>query len=63
MGTKASGIVGHVRGWDIGARVNVDEYDGQDVVTVVLTGGINGGEGEICLGQYVIDEAGEIERR
>ena len=40
MGTPASGITGHIRGWNVGVRVEmgVDE-DGQDVVRVYATGG------------------------
>lgn len=40
MGTKDSGIFGHIRGWSVGARVimSVDE-DGKDICTVYLTGG------------------------
>ncbi len=40
-GTKQSGITGHVRGWNIGARVSVHHEDGIDYVTVYRTGGSN----------------------
>jgi len=40
QGTNASGIVGHIRGWNIGARIEcfVDS-EGKDAVKVTLTGG------------------------
>ena len=42
MGTASSGIYGHIRGWDIGARVDCDPStpdQNTDEVTVTLTGG------------------------
>lgn len=42
MGTANSGISGHIRGWDFGARVTCYvNRDGEDCVRVVLTGGSN----------------------
>jgi hypothetical protein len=41
MGTPNSGISAHVRGWNIGAHVQVDDEDGEDVVFVRATGGSN----------------------
>ena len=43
QGTANSGIQGHIRGWNIGARVicYVDE-NGEDRVSVLMTGGSNG---------------------
>lgn len=43
MGSKGSGIAGHVRGWHTGARVScyVDE-EGRDVVQVCATHGSSG---------------------
>lgn len=42
-GTKGSGIRSHVRGWNVGCRVDcfVDEH-GEDCVRVYITGGSNG---------------------
>jgi len=43
MGTKASGIEGHIRGWSVGARV-VIQYNpatGKDDVFVYKTSGSN----------------------
>ena len=44
-GTKKSGIQGHIRGWNIGARVtcHYNEQTGQDEVTVYKTSGSGGG--------------------
>jgi archaellum component FlaG (FlaF/FlaG flagellin family) len=43
MGTTASGMSGHVRGWNIGARVVMDvAQNGEDRVTVYLTSGSSG---------------------
>lgn len=41
-GNKQNGLTGHIRGWDIGGRIDVyvDEY-GRDVVGFILTGGSN----------------------
>ncbi len=41
-GTAKSGIKGHIRGWNLGVRVDfyVDEYN-NDVCNVILTGGSN----------------------
>jgi len=44
-GTKNSGITGHLRGWNLGAMVNVwyDEKSGEDRVEVFITNGSYGG--------------------
>lgn len=43
IGTKASGIRGHIRGWDAGFRVDgyYDPDTGVDVFMVYATGGSN----------------------
>lgn len=43
MGTKSSGISGHIRGWNVGARVVVSHEDGVDIVRVWKTGGSSDG--------------------
>lgn len=46
MGTKSSGIWGHIRGWDIGCKVVCyHTADGKDRMDVFLTHGSNGGIG------------------
>ena len=43
MGTASSGMSGHVRGWSLGARVEMDtDSEGRDRLTVYRTGGSNG---------------------
>ena len=44
-GTKKSGMTAHIRGWNIGVRVNIrhDEKSGKDFYTIYETGGSNGG--------------------
>jgi len=41
-GTANSGIKAHVRGWDIGGMVTVENVNGEDVVHFYVTGGSNG---------------------
>lgn len=41
-GTKNSGIYGHIRGWDVGCKVECDHINGQDVIRVYKTSGSNG---------------------
>jgi hypothetical protein len=41
MGSKDSGITGHIRGWNVGARVTVEHVDGSDFVRVYRTTGSN----------------------
>jgi len=53
MGSKASGIEGHVRGWHIGARVSCYVGDdGRDHVRISLTGGSSGSSESIFLGDF-----------
>ena len=43
MGTKDSGISGHIRGWNIGASVYMSVgLDGKDICTVYITSGSSG---------------------
>lgn len=40
QGTPKSGIEGHIRGWDIGAKISCwVNKEGKDVVQVAITGG------------------------
>lgn len=62
MGTKNSGIWGHIRGWDVGVEVvgGVDS-EGNDVFTVYATGGSNGRESNKTMIAYVsTDDDGNI---
>lgn len=46
-GGASSGVTAHVRGWRIGARVEVVDVNGKDVVRVYKTGGSNDPSGEL----------------
>ena len=52
MGSKDSGISGHIRGWDIGCSVYCNEVDGEDHVSIRLTSGSNGNGSGKCLGTW-----------
>ena len=52
MGTKNSGIDGHIRGWSIGARVTMRHINGEDVCSIELTGGSNGYGSSKHLGNF-----------
>lgn len=39
LGTKQSGMWAHVRGWDIGVRIDIMHRDGRDIIMVYKTGG------------------------
>ena len=53
MGTKTSGISGHVRGWNMGIRVcGYVNSDGQDAFKVYLTGGSNGHQSDVVVGDF-----------
>ena len=48
MGTKNSGFYAHIRGWNIGIRVELSvDKDGNDLISVYKTGGSNYGGGEL----------------
>lgn len=42
-GTKQSGIMGHIRGWNVGVSVTIeyDKENDRDIVRVYKTGGSN----------------------
>jgi hypothetical protein len=43
QGTPKSGIAGHVRGWDVGAAVEIRAIGEIDIVYIYATEGSNGG--------------------
>jgi hypothetical protein len=60
LGTAKTGIQGHIRGWDIGAKVMMDvTSDDKDVVEVYITRGSNGRGPSLFLGRFEIKD-GEI---
>lgn len=58
MGTKNSGIEGHIRGWNVGAKVymSYNEETKQDECTVYLTSGSHGGGYSHPLGTFTVDD-------
>lgn len=53
VGTKNSGLSGHIRGWNVGCRVQLSTNDkDEDICTVILTGGSNGSEREVQFGTF-----------
>lgn len=55
IGSKASGIEGHIRGWNIGARVVCSHENGRDVVRVYCTGGSNSPGGGTLVAELAED--------
>lgn len=54
MGTAKSGFDAHIRGWNVGVRIEClasdDGVDGsQDVIKVYQTSGSNGGDPDVLL--------------
>lgn len=62
MGTKNSGLDGHLRGWGIGAKVFLSHNDiiEQDICNVDLTKGSNGCGNFKDLGRYCKNHDGEL---
>ena len=58
MGTKNSGLSGHIRGWNIGVRVymSYNEETGQDEAFVSLTSGSNGRNPGKVLGTFTLKD-------
>jgi hypothetical protein len=56
MGTKNSGITAHIRGWHIGARVNVSHENGRDVVRIWKTGGSSGFKPAKLIAEFTEDD-------
>ena len=55
MGTKTSGIGGHIRGWNVGARIEIRHVAGKDVVQVYRTGGSNGPRAEFWRDELIAE--------
>jgi len=55
LGSKNSGAWGHVRGWGVGARVEVDHRDGADFVTVYRTSGSSKAGNDIKIAEFTAD--------
>lgn len=52
LGSKASGFHGHLRGWNVGAFVELVHVDGKDVVRVYRTGGITGTSPQVLIAEF-----------
>jgi hypothetical protein len=52
MGTKESGFTANIRGWDVGCRVVLRHYEGEDYVSIYLTSGSNGRVSDKLIGQF-----------
>ena len=59
MGTKDSGLHAHLRGWDIGVKVEIVHIAGVDIIEVWSTGGSNNPE----IRNLVYSTAAETETR
>ena len=57
MGTKASGMDSHIRGWHTGAKVvcHYDEDTGKDIVRVYKTGGSSGRSSQELVAEWSTD--------
>lgn len=53
-GTKKSGITGHIRGWNIGARVDCyyDNESGKDVIRVWQTSGSHSTKRDVLITEF-----------
>ena len=52
MGTKSSGIEGHIRGWSVGIQIVGREIDEEDTFDVYLTSGSNGNKPGKHIGSF-----------
>lgn len=58
QGTTKTGLIGHTRGWDVGAEVWARNHPegGHDVIEVAMTGGSNAAGGCYSMGLLTIEE-------
>jgi len=57
-GSKASGLEGHLRGWNIGVRVVLEhKEDIGDVIYIYRTSGSNGGSNDVLIATLKEKEA------
>jgi hypothetical protein len=54
-GTAKSGLVGHVRGWNVGVEVVARDVDGADVFYIYVTKGSEGGSYAQRIGSVKLD--------
>ena len=65
MGTKDSGIRGHIHGWDIGCEVlcTYNPRTDEDEVTIYLTSGSRGYHPKIHLGTFTQADLAQTRKR
>ena len=57
MGTKSSGIWGHIRGWNVGAFVDIrHDPDKGDIVRVYRTNGSSGTGADELIAEFTDEE-------
>lgn len=57
LGSKGSGIVAHIDGWDSGVSVYGSTHeDGGDVFGIYVTGGSNAAQREVSIGCVTIKD-------
>lgn len=58
MGTKKSGLDGHIRGWHIGAKVwmHYNTLTKEDEVTIDLTSGSQGSKSSKHIGMFTVKD-------
>jgi hypothetical protein len=58
MGTKKSGMDGHIRGWNVGCRVwmRYNEETGQDECSIDLTSGSTGAKQSRRIGVFTVED-------
>jgi hypothetical protein len=60
LGTASSGMSAHIRGWDVGVRVQLSMGpDGNDLVQIWATGGSNGLTNERLIAELTLASNGE----
>ena len=60
-GSKSSGLWGHIRGWEVGATVDLLHIGGKDVVRVYATPGTNGPGARKLIAEFsALDDVVEI---
>jgi hypothetical protein len=60
-GSKASGLQGHLRGWNIGVRVVLEYKEGiGDVIHIYRTGGSNNVDNDVLIATLNEEEVKEV---
>jgi hypothetical protein len=54
LGHKSTGLRTTANGWNLGAYASIVHVNGEDIVSVSITRGSNGGGNDLRLGSYKI---------